>query len=181
MSSLVLSMRRGGNRRRALPLRVVLFLFVWACFLVLPASAATFTASLDRETMTVGEQTTLTLKVEGGEPQAMPGPPGIPGLEFASQGTSRNVNIINGQTSSSVSQVYVVTGQKPGEYVIPALISVVDGQRLQSQELRLKVVKNDPTTPSAENGDKLALIGLALPKTNIVLGETMVAQLQLYV
>src|SRR5436190_7590181 len=181
MSSQVFNILWGGKTRSAMPLRDIAFVFALGCILVLPAPAATFTASLDRETITVGEQTTLTLKVEGGEPQAMPGPPGIPGLEFAGQGTSRNINIINGQTSSSVSEVYVITGQKPGEYVIPALISVVDGQRLQSQELRLKVVKSDPTTPSAENGDKLALIGLALPKTNIVLGETMVAQLQLYV
>jgi hypothetical protein len=181
MASLALLSRLLLGRRSAAPLRVILFIWAAGFLGVSPAFAATFTASLDRDTITVGEQATLTLKVEGGEPQAMPGPPGIPGLEFAGQGSSRNISIVNGQTSSSVSQVYIITGQKLGEYVIPALISVVDGQRLQSQELRLKVVKSDPTTPSVENSDKLALIALALPKTNMVLGETMIAQLQLYV
>jgi hypothetical protein len=146
-----------------------------------PARAATFTASLDRETITVGDQATLTLKVEGGEPQAMPSPPNIPGLEFASQGTARNISIVNGQASSSVSQTFIITAKNAGEYLIPPLIAVADGQRLQSTDLKLKVLKSDPTAPSGEAGDKLAFATLTLPKTEMVLGETLVAQFLLYV
>src|SRR6266700_3871173 len=118
---------------------IIALAFATAGFAPSNLVAATFTATLDRESITVGETATLTLKVEGGEPQAMPGPPGIPNLEFAGQGTSRNISIVNGQTSSSVSQNYIITPRQPGEYLIPPLIAVVDGQRLQSSELKLKV------------------------------------------
>src|SRR6266567_4425985 len=144
------------------------------------AGAATFTATLDRESITVGETATLTLKVEGGEPQAMPGPPGIPNLEFAGQGTSRNISIVNGQTSSSVSQNYIITPRQPGEYVIPPLIAVVDNQRLQSSELKLKVLLSDPSAPPPEFADKLAFLWLVLPKTEVFIGEPLVAELRLY-
>src|SRR4029077_21131542 len=89
--------------------------------------AATFTATLDRDSITVGETATLTLKVEGGEPSSMSGPPSIPNLEFAGQGTSRNISIVNGQSSSSVSQNFIVSPHQPGNYVIPPFTAVVDG------------------------------------------------------
>ena len=44
------------------------------------AWAASFTASLDRDTMTLGEQATLSLKFEGVQPQDAPGMPKIAGL-----------------------------------------------------------------------------------------------------
>src|SRR5436305_5988558 len=142
--------------------------------------AATFNATLDRDSITVGETATLTLKVEGGEPQAMPGPPGIPNLDIAGQGTSRNISIINGQSSSSVSQNFLITPRQPGEYLIPPLIAVVDGQRLQSSELKLKVLLSDPSAPPAEFADKLAFLWLILPKTEVFIGEPLVVELRLY-
>jgi hypothetical protein len=142
--------------------------------------AATFTATLDRESITLGETATLTLKVEGGEPQAMPGPPGIANLDIVNQGTSRNINIINGQSSSSVSQNFVISPRQPGEYVIPALGVVVDGQTLQSPALKLKVLSSDPAAPPPEFADKLAFLWLILPKTEVFVGEPLVAELRLY-
>jgi hypothetical protein len=143
--------------------------------------AATFTATLDRETIIVGDTATLTLKVEGGEPQGMPALPAIPNLQIAGQGTSRNINIVNGQQSSSVSQTFLLTPRQAGQYTIPPLTVVAGNQRLQSQELKLKVQATDPSAPAADNADKLAFIALALPKTEMVLGETLVGELQLHV
>ena len=142
--------------------------------------AATLTATLDRETITVGETATLTLKVEGGEPQAMPTPPGIPNLQIAGQGTSRNISIVNGQQSSSLSQSFIITPRQPGDYVIPSLIAVVDAQRLPSSELKLKVLLTDPSAPPPEYAEKLAFLWLTLPKTEVFLGETLVGELRLY-
>src|ERR1051325_699701 len=47
------------------------------------AQGATFTASLDRNTIAVNEGATLSLKFEGGLPAGIPALPNVPGLSFA--------------------------------------------------------------------------------------------------
>src|ERR1039458_3065406 len=61
--------------------------------------AATFTATLDRETVTVGETATLSLSFKGGEPKSIPVPPVLPNLQITGEGTSRAISFDNGQTS----------------------------------------------------------------------------------
>ena len=92
--------------------------------------AASFTATLDRETVTVGESATLSLKFEGGEPKQMPSPPPIANLQVTSEGSSRNISMVNGQFSSSVSQNFALTPTQPGTYTIPALQAQIGGQTL---------------------------------------------------
>jgi hypothetical protein len=111
--------------RSAFPL---LALLLWCLPSIL--GAASFTATLDRETVTVGESLTLSLKFEGGEPKQMPSPPPIANLQVTSEGSSRNISIVNGQFSSSVSQNFTLTPTQPGDYTIPALRAEVGGQIL---------------------------------------------------
>ena len=85
------------------------------------ARAASFTATLDRENVTVGESATLTLRFEGGEPKAVPMPPSLPNLRVAAGGRSQNISIVNGQYSASISQTFELTPTQPGEFNIPAL------------------------------------------------------------
>src|SRR5947208_11292849 len=58
---------------------------------VLLAAQPRFTASLDRESVIVGESVVLTLKFEGISPKGMPQIPQIPGLQMAG-GVSSSVN-----------------------------------------------------------------------------------------
>ena len=69
-----------------------------------PLEAATFTATLDRETVTVGESATLTLSFEGGEPKAIPAVPALPNLRVTGEGSSRNISMVNGRVTASISQ-----------------------------------------------------------------------------
>src|SRR5215475_3461098 len=55
------------------------------------AAKPTFTASLDRDSVIVGEAVLLTLKFEGISPKGMPNIPQIPGLQMAG-GVSSSVN-----------------------------------------------------------------------------------------
>src|SRR6266446_3532833 len=103
--------------------------------------AASFTATLDRESVTVGETATLTLAFEGGQPKAIPAPPAIPNLQIADRGSSQNITIVNGQVTATVSQTFELTPTQPGEFNIPALRAEVDGQILTSQPLKLTAVK----------------------------------------
>src|SRR6266566_1182609 len=90
--------RPGASLLRFAP--ALLAILPW--FGPLPLSGASFTATLDRETVAVGESATLSLSFEGGEPKSIPVPPAIPNLQITDQGNSRNISIVNGQMTSSI-------------------------------------------------------------------------------
>lgn len=144
--------------------------------------AATFTASLDRDTVTLGETATLSLAFEGGTPQDVPAPGNIPNLQIAYVGPSSRFSVINGQVSSSVTYNFTVAPQKSGDYTIPALTAKVGSETLTSQPLILKVLA--PTAPSQQaiaSGSQPAFLKLVLPKQQVFVGESFVIQVQLYV
>lgn len=144
------------------------------------AGAATFTAQLDRDTLTLGEQATLSLKFEGVQPQDAPAIPRIAGLEFQYVGPSSSFSFINGQTSSSVTYNYIVTAQREGEFTIPALRVNVSGQRLTSGALKLVVAKVDaPAAADVAAGREPAFLKLVVPKSKVYVGEPMVGELDL--
>lgn len=145
-----------------------------------PAFPASFTASLDRDTVTVGETVTLTLKFEGGTPKAIPSPPPIPNLQVVNAGNSRNISIDNGQFTSSISQNFELTPAQPGEFTIPALQAEVDGRVLTSQALKFRAVKAG-SAATGEGGNQLAFMRLVIPKKEVFLGEVLVVELQVYI
>ena len=74
-------------------------------WLALPAttSAADFTVSLDRDTISVGESTMLTLKFEDGSPSSVPAVAPVSGLRinYASHSTSINADLNTGEAFPS--------------------------------------------------------------------------------
>jgi oxygen tolerance protein BatD len=166
------------SRSRLWP-ALALFFFALAAVSSI-AATATFTATLDRDTVTVGESAILTLRFDGAEPKNFPAIPGIANLQVASQENSRNVNIINGQVSYTLTQNFALTPTQPGEYTIPALQAEVNGQMLTSQPLKLKAVPAD--AEAARNaGEQLAFVRLMIPKKEMYVGEVIEVQLQLYI
>jgi hypothetical protein len=142
--------------------------------------AASFTASLDRDTIALGETATLSLTFEGGQPRNAPMPE-VPGLQIVSAGNSQNFSIINGQMSSTVTVTYSVTPRKTGEFVIPALTANINGQTLTSPSLTLTVTQPNAPPPAAVNsGSEIAFMKLTLPKDKAFVGETLVARLDIY-
>jgi BatD DUF11 like domain len=155
--------------------------FLLLCPAVSPASAATFTASLDNDTITLGQSTTLSLTFEGGSPPNAPALPDIPGLQITYVGPSSQFSFINGQTSSTVTHHFTVTPQRTGDFVIPALTADVDGVRLTSQPLHLQVVQ--PSAASAaqiNSGSQIAFMKLSLPEDKVYDGEVIAADLDVY-
>src|SRR5438045_4096235 len=112
------------------------------------ANAATFTASLDRDTITLGETATLSLTFSGTTQQNAPALPPIGTLQIQYLGPSSQVSFINGQVTSSVTHNYTVTARQAGEYTIPALTAEAGGEKLSTQPLKLKVLQ--PGAPPAE-------------------------------
>lgn len=151
---------------------------------LVPAKAmgATFTASLDRDTVMLGESATLSLAFVGGTPRTVPMPPNIPNLQIAYLGPSSQFSVINGEVSSSVTYNFQVVPQKPGDYTIPAVTAELGTERFTTQPLLLKVVQ--PTAPSAQavrSGSEPAFLKLLLPKKEVYVGESFTIQVQLLV
>lgn len=157
----------------------VAVIFAW--LMTLAASAATFTATLDRSTVAVGESATLTLTFDGGQPKSQPTLPNIPNLQISGQGTSQSYSFVNGASSATVAHTYALTPTQPGDFTIPALGAIVDGKVLTSKPLRLKATPPvPPPTDLGEAASQPAFMRLVLPKTEACVGEPLVATLELY-
>ena len=143
--------------------------------------AANFTASLDRDTLALGESATLSLTFEDGSPRNVPTPPEVAGLQITYVGPSSQFSFVNGETKSTVTYNFTLTPRQAGNFAIPALAAEVGGQRLSSQPLELKVLRPDAPSPQAINsGAQVAFMKLAVSKNKVYVGEVITAELELY-
>ena len=144
-------------------------------------NAATFTASLDRDTIALGESATLSLTFEDGSPRNVPMPPNVAGLQIAYVGPSSQFSFVNGETKSTVTYNFTLTPRQAGDFAIPPLVADIGGQRLSSPPLRLKVLPPNSPPPAAVNsGSEVAFIKLSMPKKEVYAGEVLVARLDIY-
>jgi hypothetical protein len=143
--------------------------------------AATFTASLDRDTIALGESATLSLTFEDGSPRNVPLPPNVAGLQIAYVGPSSQFSFVNGETKSTVTYNFTLTPRQAGDFTIPTLAADVGGQRLSSSPLRLKVLPPNSPPPSAVNsGSEVTFMRLTLPEKEVYPGEVLAARLDIY-
>ena len=164
--------------RAGLRLCLVLLALMW---LVTSAAAASLTATLDRDTITLGESAILSLTFEGAAPDNVSIPPINANLQVVEAGTSSQFKLFNGQSTSSVIHNFRLIPRKAGEYTIPALNVDVGGEKLSSQAISLRVLS--PTAPPAaavNAGTELAFLKLVLPRKEVYVGESFTAQLQLH-
>ena len=144
------------------------------------ARAANFTASLDRDTIKLGESATLSLAFEGAQPRNVPSPQ-VSGLQITQAGTSQNVSWINGAMSSTVTVAFSVTARQAGEFTIPALTADVNGQQLSTAPLKLTVTAaSAPSADAVNSGSEVAFMKFNFPKNKIYAGEPEVGRLELY-
>ena len=143
--------------------------------------AATFTASLDRDTIALGESATLSLTFEDGSPRNVPMPSNVAGLQIAYVGPSSQFSFVNGETKSTVTYNFTLTPRQAGDFVIPALQAQVNGQIMTNQPLKLTVLPPNSPSPAAVNsGSELAFMKLTLPEKEVYPGEVLAARLDVY-
>jgi hypothetical protein len=145
------------------------------------AFAASFTASLDRDTITFGEQATLSLTFEGGQP-ANVSMPQVSALQMNQVGnSSQTTSDFNGHSSFVTTILVAVIPRQIGEFTIPALTADVNGQHLSTAPLKLTVQNADaPTAAIINSGSEVAFMKLILPQKKVYVGQTLTAQLQIY-
>lgn len=160
--------------------RCVLWLALVFAF-VLPAFSVSFTASLDRNTIVLGEQAVLTLRCEDGQPQGQLNLP-VEGLRIVSTPQPSFSSVFaDGKQTTVYSYTVALEAAHIGDFVIPPIQVQINGQNYASQPLRLRVVASDPSSPPPANAGKLAFLWVHLPKTNLYINEPMVADFLLYV
>lgn len=145
-------------------------------------SATTFTTSLDRDAIDLGEKATLDLTFEGGGPQGTPALPNIPGLSLSYVGPSSQFSFVNGQTSSTITHHFSITPLRPGVYTIPALSVEIDGTVYNSQPLKLKVAQpSAPSQADMNSGSEVAFAKVVMPTVDhLYVGQSTSAELQIW-
>jgi hypothetical protein len=118
------------------------------CFvLVLAAIAqdATFTASVDRNKIGMGEQFEITFMLSGSGGGSNFRPPAFNEfLTLSGPNQSTNMQFINGATSMSVSYTYILQPRAEGKFVIAPAFITHNNKQLQTQPVTIEVTKGAP-------------------------------------
>lgn len=147
------------------------------CFLWLAGgtllNAATFTGTLDRPKIRLGESVKLTLRCDGASPLTTQHTetPGQLDLFFLVR--SDSFSIINGKKSLSASFTYRVEPKREGEFIIPPFKVLVDGKLILSEPIGLKVIGADEKVdvdPALDPG-KTSLLEVEIPASEVYVGE----------
>lgn len=142
--------------------------------------ALNFTASLDRDTITLGENATLSLTYEGGSPNNEPTPE-VPGLNITWSGNSSSFKYDGNGATAAVTMTYTVTAQHTGVFTIPAFKAELGGQAIASQPLTLTVLRADaPSSSDIDSGNEVAFMTMVVPPGTLYVGQQLTAQLRIY-
>ena len=156
----------------------------WAAVLfftgILATPAVGFKASLDRDSIILGENVTLTLTFDDAQLSGTPNLPAIPGLQLLGTTSSQQSTIVNGKMNTVQSFIFTLAANQPGDITIPALQMNLNGQRASSAPMKLKVLREDPDSPPPSLATNMAFLWLAFPKKEIYVGEAVVGELRLY-
>jgi BatD DUF11 like domain len=154
------------------------------------ADSPSVTAVLSNSEATVGEMVELQIKVTGPGDARPPEEISIDGLEIHSTGTSRQFEIHNFSTNSSVTYNYTILPLRAGRFTIPPQTVRAGGKILRTPELALNVAdapgQPPPTTRpgrSAQNQSAsardLVFAELIVPKKTAYVGEIVPVQIRM--
>src|SRR5947199_251233 len=102
-----------------------------------------FTASVSKNEVGTGEQFQVDFSVNGNADGFTP--PNFNGFQVLSgPNVSTSMTSINGNTTTSNSYSYILTPVKEGEYTIGPATAIVNGRKLSTTAIKIKVVKGRP-------------------------------------
>lgn len=161
-----------------------------------PAAAqdVSFTASVDRNRVEMGDQIELTFALNGGNGGSNFRAPGLNDfLVLSGPNQSTNMQFINGSVSSSVTYGYVIQPRSVGKFTIGSATISYGGKQLQTQPVTIEVVKGSPQQaprPGQQQPDEDADVGrqiadnlflkVRVDKSKVSQGEQIVATYKIY-
>ena len=153
------------------------------------ADSPSVTAVLSNSETMVGETVDLQIKVTGPGDAQPPEEISINGLEIHATGQSRQFEMRNFSTSSSVTYTYTVLPLRAGRFTIPPQTVHAGGRVLRTPELVLNVADSpgQPTTTRPSRGAQsqapaardLVFAELIVPKKTAYVGEIVPVQIRM--
>ncbi len=162
------------------------------------AETVSASALLSSATASVGEPVKLELTITGATQSDSPPEVRVEGLSIQYNGQSSRYEMNNFSVTSSVTHTYTVLPQREGTFTIPALRVAVGGKTVATKPLTLVVSRQNPSAANAPaqggqqgqqdqgsqdpqgKGGRMAFAEWVLPKTTAYVGETLPAELRLY-
>ncbi len=162
------------GRRIFFTLLVGLGVGIWSA----SAASPSVTAVLSDSDVAVGQAIQLQIRVTNAGEAAVPGEIPVDGLEIHQTGASREFELHNFTTTSSVTYNYTVLPLKAGTFRIPSQTIRVGNTSLRTPELTLRVSglpggQGVPNTAgkSDVNSNKIAFAEVVVPKKTAYVGE----------
>jgi hypothetical protein len=131
---------------------VAIWLLLTFCLLmpiVYAQDGVSFTASVDKTTLSLDDQLTLTLTVEG-QMRSVPEPTlhSLRGFHVYSSGRSQQFSFVNGQFSASVTFNYILQPTRVGKHTVGSAEITLDGQTYRTQPIEVEVLEGRVPTPT---------------------------------
>jgi BatD DUF11 like domain len=153
------------------------------------ADSPSVTAVLSNSETVVGETVELQIKVTGPGDAQPPEEISIDGLEIHATGQSRQFEMRNFSTSSSVTYTYTVLPLRAGRFTIPSQTVHAGGRVIRTPQLVLNVADSpgQPTTTRPNRGAQsqgaaardLVFAELIVPKKTAYVGEIVPVQIRM--
>lgn len=155
-------------------------LLLVALLVGLMSFAQSFTATVNINTVTVGQQFKLTYTLAGqGTNFRHPGFADFKVLAGPQQ--QQQMQDINGQVSRTFSLIYILAATKEGKLQIPGMICSVNGKDVTSNSIDIQVLNPSQAQKQAEAQQKKdVFLKLFVSKTNMVQGEELVVTYKMY-
>jgi hypothetical protein len=160
-----------------------------ACAQLARADAPSVTAVLSNSETVVGETVELQIKVTGPGDARPPEEISIDGLEIHATGQSRQFEIHNFSTSSSVTYNYTILPLRAGKFTIPPQIVHAGGSLLRTPELTLNVADSPGSSSNARpsrsmqsqsvRASDLVFAELIVPSKTAYVGEIVPVQIRM--
>lgn len=112
------------------------------------AGAADVSAKIEPDRFPADRAGQLSVTVSGGSFDSPPSPAVPDGVTIRPYGQSRNVQIINGRMTQSLTQNYIVAANQPGEYTIPPFEVKVNGQTVTTDPVKFTVTAGNAPVPA---------------------------------
>ena len=159
------------------PIRRILGYTMAALLVVVPPAIAEMqvSARVDRNMVAPGESLQLMVTIKGGDGDVDTG--AITDFNIVSQGTSTNMQFINGHTSHEVTYSYMLIPLHSGELTIPALTVRAEGRNFLTDPITIRV-GDQPSVTDTHHQD--VWVEAALSETNPYVGQQITYTLRLY-
>lgn len=165
-------------------------LLVLVASLFVHAQDFRFEASVNKTSISSSENIKLTLSLSNAKASGRMNIPKLTDWQIVSGPSTQNsVNIVNGNMTSTYSEVYVLHPLREGQLQIPEVTVQTDKGKLATKPITISVVKgNAPTAPSnpnsppqpQTNSNSTFFIEVELNKSKVYVGEPVLASYRFY-